>query len=114
MSKTRTTPDILARFYWEAHRPGTQGVLMRKWWSGLSQRLCSTSNADHVAESGGQTLGNITEKMPAWNTSTVQSKQDVINEAKANNTTHFRTLMDLCHLRHAELAEHMQKKKKHK
>ena len=37
------------------------------------------------------------------------SKRDVINEVRANNRqVHFATLMDLCHLKHEQLAEHLQ------
>ena len=40
----------------------------------------------------------------------VKSKGEVTREAQANNTNvHIATLMDLCHLEHLKLTEHLQK-----
>ena len=51
---------------------------------------------------------NKLQKLPAWSTSKDKSEQDVINEAKVNNRkVHFATVMDACHLKHSELAEHL-------
>ena len=51
------------------------------------------------------TLKNI----PAWQESKVKGKQQMIEEARRQvKTVHFATLMDLCHLRNAELKETFQ------
>ena len=47
-----------------------------------------------------------------WELDTVREKRDVIAESRRNGkTAHFGTLMDLCHLKHAELAKGTQKYK---
>ena len=52
------------------------------------------------------------EKIPAWQLTTVRSKRDVIDEArKEGKTIHFASLMDLCHLKNAELEAKHQKYK---
>ena len=52
------------------------------------------------------------EKLPAWPVMTVKSKREVILEAqKEKRTVHFATLMDICHLKNAELEPKYQKKK---
>ena len=52
-------------------------------------------------------------KIPAWNQSVVKSEEEVAGEAQAKNTNvHIATLMDLCHIEHSELAEHLQKYKR--
>ena len=44
------------------------------------------------------------EKIPAWNLTKVKSKKMVIDEARtAGATVHFASLMDICHLKNAEL-----------
>ena len=44
------------------------------------------------------------EKIPAWNLTIVRSKKDVIDEARTSGATvHFASLMDICHLKNAEL-----------
>ena len=52
------------------------------------------------------------EKISAWNLTKVRSKKEVIDEArKEGRKVHFATLMDLCHLKNAELAAKHQKYK---
>ena len=52
------------------------------------------------------------EKISAWNLTKVKSKKTVIDEARtAGATVHFASLMDICHLKNAELDA---KKKKYK
>ena len=46
---------------------------------------------------------HFSKALPAWNTSTVKSKQDIRQER-----ARIASLMDLCHPRHAELAEQLQ------
>ena len=44
------------------------------------------------------------EKIPAWNLTKVRSKKQVIDEARtAGVKLHFASLMDICHLKNAEL-----------
>ena len=52
------------------------------------------------------------EKISAWNLTKVRSKKEVIDEARsADATVHFASLMDICHLKNAELeAEHQKYK----
>ena len=50
------------------------------------------------------------EKISAWNLTKVRSKKEVINEARASGATiHFASLMDICHLKNAELEAKHQK-----
>ena len=52
------------------------------------------------------------EKISAWNLSKVKSKKQVIDEARtAGATVHFASLMDICHLKNAELEAKHQKDK---
>ena len=52
------------------------------------------------------------EKISAWNLTKVISKKNVIDEARASGTTvHFASLMDICHLKNAELEAKHQKYK---
>ena len=44
------------------------------------------------------------EKLSAWNLTKVRSKKEVIDEARTlGATVHFASLMDICHLKNAEL-----------
>ena len=44
------------------------------------------------------------EKIPAWNLTKVRSKAEVIDEARTKGIkVHFASLMDICHLKNAEL-----------
>ena len=52
------------------------------------------------------------EKISAWNQTKVRSKKEVIEEARASRATvHFASLMDICHLKNAELEAKHQKYK---
>ena len=43
-------------------------------------------------------------KIPAWDLTKVRSKKEAIDEARTKGAkVHFATLMDICHLRNAEL-----------
>ena len=52
------------------------------------------------------------EKISAWNLTKVRSKKEVIDEARTSGAkVHFASLMDICHLKNAELeAEHQKYK----
>ena len=50
------------------------------------------------------------EKMSAWNVTKVRSKKEVIDEARTQGAkVHFASLMDICHLKNAELEAKHQK-----
>ena len=52
------------------------------------------------------------EKISAWNLTKVRSKKEVIDEARTNGAkVHFASLMDMCHLKNAELEAKHQKYK---
>ena len=52
------------------------------------------------------------EKIPAWNLTKVRSKKEVIDEARTKGVkVHFASLMDICHLKNAELEAKHQKYK---
>ena len=52
------------------------------------------------------------EKIPAWNLTKVRIKKMVIEEARTSGATvHFASLMDICHLKNAELEAKHQKYK---
>ena len=56
--------------------------------------------------------GRNLEKIPAWNLTKVRSKKEVIDEANAKGAkVHFASLMDICHLKNAELEAKHQKYK---
>ena len=52
------------------------------------------------------------EKIPAWDLTKVRSKKEVIDEARTNGAkVHLASLMDICHLKNAELEAKHQKYK---
>ena len=52
------------------------------------------------------------EKIPTWDTSKVQERWKVKEQAKRTNVvTHFGQIMQLCHIKNSELAVEMQKYK---
>ena len=52
------------------------------------------------------------EKISVWNLTKVRSKKQVIDEARTlGATVHFASLMDICHLKNAELGAKHQKYK---
>ena len=52
------------------------------------------------------------EKIPAWNLTKVRSKKEVIDQARTSGAkVHFASLMDICHLKNAELEAKHQKYK---
>ena len=52
------------------------------------------------------------EKIPAWNLTKVRSKKEVIDEARTSGAkVHFALLMDICHLKNAELETKLPKYK---
>ena len=56
--------------------------------------------------------GKNWRKISAWNLTKVKSKKEVIDEARTSGATvHFASLMDICHLKNAELEAKHQKYK---
>ena len=56
--------------------------------------------------------GKNLEKISAWNLTKVRSKKEVIDEARTSGANfHFASLMDICHLKNAELEAKHQKYK---
>ena len=52
------------------------------------------------------------EKISAWNLTQARSEKEVIDEARTTGVTvHFASLMDICHLKNAELEAKHQKYK---
>ena len=52
------------------------------------------------------------EKIPAWNLTKIRSKKEVIDDARTKGAkVHFASLMDICHLKNAELEAKHQKYK---
>ena len=50
------------------------------------------------------------EKISAWNLTKVKSKSEVIDKARTKGAkVHFASLMDICHLKNAELEPKHQK-----
>ena len=44
------------------------------------------------------------EKIPSWNLTKVRSKKEVIDDTRTKGArVHFASLMDMCHLKNAEL-----------
>ena len=65
-----------------------------------------------AAQAAADTEWENLEKMSAWNLTKVQSKKQVIDEARTSGATaHFASLMDICHLRNAEFEAKHQKYK---
>ena len=50
------------------------------------------------------------KKISAWNGKKVKSKSEVVagEPVKMEKTVHFANLMEVCHLKNAELAKHLQ------
>ena len=52
------------------------------------------------------------EKIPTWDTTKVRNKSEVIDDARTKGIkVHFASLMDICHLKNAELEAKHQKYK---
>ena len=71
--QTRTTADILARFIGRAHRPGTQGVLMGKWWFRVDISACGRRRTLTI-------LQKIVDN--DWETSQKNATVEYVNSAK--------------------------------
>ena len=71
----------------------------------------SSSEDTRSKSSSGQEWEKL-EKIPAWDLTKVRSKSEVIDEARTSGAkVHFASLMDICHLKNAELEAKHQKYK---
>ena len=77
------------------------------WYTNLS--YASSHEDSRSKGSRGQGIGKIGE-ISAWNLTKVRSKKEVIDEARTSGAAvHFASLMDICHLKNAELEAKHQK-----
>ena len=82
----------------------------RSWPSGgvTNEKLASDSSCGSASNKEWEKL----EKTSAWNLTKVRSKKEVIDEARTKGAkVHFASLMDICHLKNAELEAKHQKYK---
>ena len=79
------------------------------WFTSFSY---ASSHEDSSSKgSSGQGMGEI-GKIPAWDLTKVRSEKEVIDEARTKGAkVHFASLMDICHLKNAELEAKHQKYK---
>ena len=76
------------------------------WFTNLFQAMKNSRSEG----SSGQGMGKNWRKISAWNLTKVRSKKEVIDEARTTGAkVHFASLMDICHLKNAELEARHQK-----
>ena len=79
------------------------------WYTKFSN--ASSHENSRSEGSSGQVMGKL-EKIPAWDKTKVRSKKEVIDEARTKGIkVHLASLMDICHLKNAELETKHQKYK---
>ena len=87
---------------------------LRVFWKLVNLQDCVWENHCRLIiqkGSSGQGMGKL-EKFSAWNLTNVRSKKEVMNEARTKGAkVHFASLMDICHLKNAELEAKHQKYK---
>ena len=80
----------------------------------LVHKFIPTPQAMNIpaAKAAGTRNGKIRINISSWNLTKVRSKKEVIDEAKMKGVkVHFASLMDICHLKNAELETQHQKDK---
>ena len=91
-------------------RKRRQFIAASQFGSQIYSYASSNKNSSSKSSSG-QGMGKL-EKISAWNLTKVISKKDVIDEARTKGVkVHFASLMDICHLKNAELETKHQKYK---
>ena len=82
---------------------GTLHCSITIWYTKFS---CASGHEDTRSKSSsGKGMGKL-EKISAWNLTKVRSKKEVIDEARTNGAkVHIASLMDICHLKNAELEQ---------
>ena len=89
------------------HRSGSTG----SFHYGLVHKLVSIQEALKIpdAKAAVDKQWEKLKNIPAWDVKKVRSKSEVVRQAKIEGKpVHFANLMDLCHLRNAELEKHFQ------
>ena len=80
------------------------------WFTNLF--LCLKPGKTPAAEATVDKEWEKLEKISAWNLTKVRSKKEVIDEGRTKGAkVHFASLMDICHLKNAELEAKHQKYK---
>ena len=109
---TRLRMGVSLPYHHEDHVAGKGDNSLQHLQIGTQNYSFAASNENSCSKgSSGQGRGKI-EKFSAWNLTKVRSKKDVIDEARTKGATvHFASLMDICHLKNAELEAKHQKYK---
>ena len=96
--------ELSRRPYCRKRRQFTTAII---WFTNLFQAM-KIPAAKAVVDKEWEKL----EKISAWNLTKVRSKKEVIDEARTSGAkVHFASLMDMCHLKNAELETKHQKYK---
>ena len=71
----------------------------------LSKDAMNTSDAKSAVDKEWDTLKNL----PTWSVKKVKPWSEVLQQAKKDGrSVHFASFVDLCHLKHSELAKHFE------
>ena len=101
--------ENLCRIIMEDHIAGKRTQFTTALQFGSQIHSCVSSHEN--SRSKGSRMGKM-EKFSAWNLTKVRSKKEVIDEARTKGAkVHFASLMDICHLKNAELEAKHQKYK---
>ena len=94
----------------EDHVAGDNSLQHYNWYTNLF--LCLIQWRYPQQKQQWKKNGEKLEKIPAWDLTKVRSKSEVIDEARTKGAkVHFASLMDICHLKNAELETKHQKYK---
>ena len=96
--------------YHEDHIAGKVDSSLQHYY--LVHKLIPTSRAMKIpaAKAAVDKEWEKLEKIPTWNLTKVRSKSEVIDEARTKGAkVHFASLMDICHLKNAEMEAKHQK-----
>ena len=101
---TRLRIEESLQNYHEDHIAGRGYKTLQHYNFGTQIYSYASRNENSCSKSsGGQGMGKL-EKISAWNLTKVRSNKEVIDEARTSGATvHFASLMDICHLKNAEL-----------
>ena len=116
MDPTKVKQNL--RVFWEADE-SMKTILQEKvkirystttWFTNLF--LCLQALKIPAAKAAVDKEWEKLEKISAWDLTKVRSKKEVVDEARTKGATvHFASLMDICHLKNAELEAKHQKYK---
>ena len=110
--------DESTRLEGAGHKPHQDHITAKGMNSMNLLQFCALIHSDASSNensscksSSGERMGKL-EKISAWNLTKVKSKKQVIDEARTSGAkVHFASLMDICHLKNAELEAKHQKYK---